>query len=175
VLEETGLPYRILPVNINTGEQLRSEFLAVSPNNKIPAIVDRDNGLALFESGAVVQYLAGKTGKLLLSDVPGRYRALQWPWHVAASGPWPDRVPYAIERYRSETARLYEVPGTQLTKGEHVAGDYPIAEGAGVALNRAPRAPGAEVRRLPARAALVRRRRRAAGRAARRAVTAEGA
>src|SRR5262245_39544665 len=95
MLEETGLPYRIIPVNINKGDQFKPEFLAISPNNKMPAIVDRStvdrtagNEIAIFESGAILQYLAEKTGKLLPTDTAGRYRVLQWVyWQIGGLGP----------------------------------------------------------------------------------------
>jgi GST-like protein len=146
MLEETGLQYRIFPVDINKGDQFKPEFLEISPNNKMPAIVDRDvpgndgRGLALFESGAILVYLAEKTGKLLPADSSGRYRTLQWVfWQVGGLGPMagqahhflryaPQKVEYAMNRYRGEVSRLYKVLDTQLGKSEFIAGDYSIAD-----------------------------------------------
>jgi len=144
MLEETGLQYRIIPVNINKGDQFKAEFLAISPNNKMPAIVDRStdssDGLALFESGAILQYLAEKTGKLLPTDTAGKYRVLQWVyWQVGGLGPMagqahhflkysPQKIEYAMHRFQQEVARLYKVLDTQLGKTEYIAGDYSIAD-----------------------------------------------
>lgn len=144
-LEETGLPYRVIPVSLSKGEQFRPEFLAISPNNKIPAIVDReprDGGgpLSLFESGAILLYLAEKTGQLIPPDVRGRAEVLQWLfWQVGGLGPMagqnghfnvyaPEKVPYAIERYTRETNRLYGVLDQRLANREFVAGAYSIAD-----------------------------------------------
>ncbi len=144
-LEETGLPYRIIPVNINTGAQFAPAFLAIAPNNRIPAIVDHDPQgggapLSVFESGAILWYLAEKTGRLLPSDPRGRIEALQWLiWQVAGLGPMagqnhhfaryaPERIPYAIERYVNETNRLYGVLDTHLTDRAFLAGEYSIAD-----------------------------------------------
>jgi GST-like protein len=143
MLEETGLQYRILPVNINKGDQFKPEFLVISPNNKMPAIVDRSTdsgGLAMFESGAILQYLAEKTGKLLPADTAGKYRVLQWVyWQVGGLGPMagqahhflkysPQKVEYAMHRFQTEVARLYKVLDMQLGKTEYIAGDYSIAD-----------------------------------------------
>ncbi|HET9865029.1 MAG TPA: glutathione S-transferase N-terminal domain-containing protein [Steroidobacteraceae bacterium] len=142
MLEETGLEYRILPVNINKGEQFAPQFLAISPNNKMPAIVDRSGSapLAIFESGAILQYLAEKTGRFLPQDVPGRYRVLQWVyWQVGGLGPMagqahhflkysPQKIEYAMHRFRTEVARLYKVLDTQLGGSEYIAGEYSIAD-----------------------------------------------
>jgi GSH-dependent disulfide-bond oxidoreductase len=146
MLEETGLQYRIHPVNINKGDQFKPEFLEISPNNKMPAIVDdradlgADGKLALFESGAILVYLAERTGKLLPSDAAGRYHTLQWVfWQMAGLGPMagqahhflqyaPVKIDYAMNRYRSEVSRLYKVLDTQLGKHEYIAGDYSIAD-----------------------------------------------
>jgi GST-like protein len=144
-LEETGLAYRIMPVDIGKGDQFKPEFLTISPNNRMPAIVDRapaDGGapVALFESGAILVYLAEKTGRLLPADVHGRARTLQWLfWQVGGLGPMagqnhhfakyaPAKIPYAIERYRNETARLYGVMDRQLAKTPCLAGEYSIAD-----------------------------------------------
>ena len=138
MLEETGLEYRVLPVNINKGDQFKPEFLAISPNNKMPALVD--DGLAIFESGAILQYLAEKTGKFLPRDPAGRYRVLQWVyWQVGGLGPMagqahhflkysPVKVEYAMHRFQAEVARLYRVLDAQLGKAEYIAGDYSIAD-----------------------------------------------
>ncbi|HYB31961.1 MAG TPA: glutathione binding-like protein [Steroidobacteraceae bacterium] len=144
-LEETGLPYRIVPVNIGKGEQFEPAFLAIAPNNRIPAIVDRepaDGGapLAVFESGAILLYLAQKTGRLLPADLRGRVEVTQWLfWQVAGLGPMagqnhhfaryaPEKIPYAIERYLKETNRLYGVLNRRLADRDFVAGDYSIAD-----------------------------------------------
>lgn len=144
-LEETGLPYRIVPVNIGRGEQFAAEFLRISPNNRIPAIVDdapADGGapLSVFESGAILLYLADKTGQLLPRDLRARNAALQWLfWQVGGLGPMagqnhhfvhyaPERLPYAVERYVKETSRLYAVLDRQLAGREFIAGAYSIAD-----------------------------------------------
>ena len=144
-LEEAGLAYRIIPVDIGKGEQFRPEFLRISPNNRIPAIVDNepaDGGppLSLFESGAILLYLAEKIGRFIPADVRGRAQVLQWLfWQVGGLGPMagqnghfrhyaPEQVPYAIERYTKETNRLYGVLGRQLEGREYIAGDYSIAD-----------------------------------------------
>lgn len=144
-LEETGLAYRIKPVDISKGDQFKPDFLAISPNNRMPAIVDRepaDGGAAvtLFESGAILLYLAEKTGRLLPTDIHGRARVLQWLfWQVGGLGPMagqnhhfakyaPAKIPYAMERYRNETGRLYGVMDGQLAKTPYLAGDYSIAD-----------------------------------------------
>jgi len=144
-LEETGLPYRLIPVNIGRGEQFKPEFLKIAPNNRIPAIVDQipsDGGepLALFESGAILVYLAEKTGRFLPAQ--GRERAviLQWLfWQMAGLGPMagqnhhfshyaPEKIPYAINRYVTETARLYRVLNGHLEGRQFVGSDYSIAD-----------------------------------------------
>jgi GST-like protein len=144
-LEETGLPYRIFPVNISKGEQFRPEFLRLSPNNRMPAIVDdepADKGspVSVFESGAILMYLAEKTGKFLPKDLRGRYEVLQWLfWQMGGLGPMagqnhhfslyaPEKLPYAIERYVKETSRLYAVLDKRLKDREFVAGAYSIAD-----------------------------------------------
>jgi GST-like protein len=146
MLEECGLPYRVLPVNIGRGEQFQPEFLAISPNNRIPAIVDHDppgggEPVPVFESGAILLYLAEKTGRFLPSDLRGRYCAVQWlMWQMGGLGPMlgqnghfmlyaPEKVPYAIDRYGREAKRLYGVLDRQLgATGAFVAGDYSIAD-----------------------------------------------
>ena len=144
-LEETGTPYSIQPVNISEGKQFEPAFLKISPNNRIPAIVDHapaDGGepLSIFESGAILQYLAEKSDRFLPSDVRGRFDTMQWLfWQMAGLGPMlgqnhhfvqyaPEKLPYAIDRYVSETARLYGVLDGQLADRPFVAGDYSIAD-----------------------------------------------
>jgi GST-like protein len=140
MLEEVGLPYEVHPIHIGQGDQFKPEFLAISPNNKIPAIVDRDNGYSVFESGAILIYLAEKTGQLLSTDPKKRMDAIQWlMFQMGGVGPMigqnhhfgrfaKEKIPYAIERYVSETKRLYGVMDTQLGKEEYLAGDYSIAD-----------------------------------------------
>jgi GST-like protein len=144
-LEEAGLPYNIVPVNIGKGEQFKPEFLAVSPNNRIPAIVDHEpqgggSPLAVFESGAILLYLADKTGRFIPQDVRGRTDAVQWLfWQMGGLGPMSgqnnhfahyavDKIPYAINRYRDEVNRLYGVLNKRLADRAFIAGDYSIAD-----------------------------------------------
>ena len=144
-LEETGIPYRIVPVNIGKGEQFTPDFLKIAPNNRMPAIVDHapaDSGapLSLFESGAILLYLADKTGCHLASDLRGRNETLQWLfWQMAGLGPMagqnhhftqyaPEKLPYAMDRYIKETARLYAVLNKHLNDREFIAGGYSIAD-----------------------------------------------
>jgi len=144
-LEEAGLAYRIHPVNIGKGDQFRPEFLAISPNNRMPAIVDQapaDGGkpVSLFESGAILLYLAEKTGLFIPQDLRGRAEVLQWLfWQVGGLGPMsgqnghfsfyaPEKIPYAIERYVKETNRLYGVMDGRLADRPYLAGDYSIAD-----------------------------------------------
>ncbi|MCC6194539.1 MAG: glutathione S-transferase N-terminal domain-containing protein, partial [Burkholderiales bacterium] len=144
-LEETGLPYTIKPINISKGDQFDPAFLAISPNNRIPAIVDHappDGGkpLSLFESGAILLYLAGKTGRFYPNDLRGRCDVAQWLfWQMAGLGPMagqnhhfglyaPEKIPYAINRYVKETGRLYRVLDKRLADREYIAGAYTIAD-----------------------------------------------
>ncbi len=146
-LEEAGLPYRIVPVHIGRGEQFKPDFLRISPNNKMPAIVDHapaDGGepLAVFESGAILLYLADKIGRFVPTDLRGRNMALQWLfWQMGGLGPMagqnhhfvqyaPEKIPYAMDRYVKETARLYAVLDKHLSDGrEFIAGsEYSIAD-----------------------------------------------
>lgn len=145
-LEETGLPYQITPVDIGRGEQFLPYFLSIAPNNRIPAIVDDDPAdggppLSVFESGAILLYLAEKTGRLIPQDLRGRSEAVQWVfWQMGGLGPMagqnhhfrhaaPEQIPYAIERYTSETNRLYGVLNKRLADREYLAGpDYSIAD-----------------------------------------------
>jgi GSH-dependent disulfide-bond oxidoreductase len=146
LLEEAGLPYRIIPVDIGRGEQFRPEFLAIAPNNRMPAIVDHepaDGGepVSLFESGAILLYLAEKTGRFIPDNLRGRAEVLQWLfWQMGGLGPMagqnhhfrnyaPERLPYAVDRYVNETNRLYGVLDRRLADRAFVAGeDYSIAD-----------------------------------------------
>jgi GST-like protein len=144
-LEEAGMPYTIIPVNIGKGEQFRAEFLAISPNNRMPAIVDhapmeRGAPISVFESGAILLYLAEKSETFLPKDLRGRVEVTQWLfWQVGGLGPMagqnhhfsryaPEKLPYAIERYVNETNRLYGVLNTRLADREFIAGAYSIAD-----------------------------------------------
>jgi GST-like protein len=144
-LEEAGLPYKIVPVNINKGDQFKREFLALSPNNRIPAIIDdepADGGkpLPIFESGAILLYLADKIGKFIAKDLRGRTETIQWLfWQMANLGPNAgqnnhfnnyavEKLPYAMDRYRNEVNRLYGVLDRQLADRAFIAGDYSIAD-----------------------------------------------
>lgn len=145
-LEESGTPYTIKPVNIGKGDQFKPAFLAISPNNRMPAMVDTapaDGGqpLSVFESGAILQYLAEKTGQFLPADVRGKYAVLEWVyWQVGGLGPMAgqnhhfnryarEKIPYAIERYVNETRRLYGVLDKRLEDRAFIAGDaYTIAD-----------------------------------------------
>lgn len=144
-LEEAGLPYKIHPVNIMKGEQFNPEFLKISPNNRIPAIVDNEpldhkSSLSLFESGAILWYLAEKTKKFVPADVRGKAKVSEWLfWQVGGLGPMAgqnhhfniyatEKIPYAMERYLKETNRLYGVLNKQLEHHEFVAGEYSIAD-----------------------------------------------
>lgn len=143
-LEETGLEYRIIPINIRKGEQFAPQFLKISPNNRMPAIVDADGPggkpFSLFESGAILLYLAEKTGKLMPSEARARYRVIEWlMFQMANVGPMlgqaghfrnaaPEKIPYAIERYTNESRRLFNVLDRRLGEVLFVAGDYSIAD-----------------------------------------------
>ncbi|MDR2335422.1 MAG: glutathione S-transferase N-terminal domain-containing protein [Burkholderiaceae bacterium] len=146
-LEEAGLPYTIHPVNISKGEQFAPDFLKIAPNNRIPAIVDQSPGdggapISLFESGAILLYLADKTRRFIPQDLRGRNDVIQWLfWQMGGLGPMagqnhhfvqyaPERIPYAMERYVKETSRLYGVLDKQLSDGrDYIAGkDYSIAD-----------------------------------------------
>jgi len=144
MLEETGLPYRVIPVNIREGDQFKPDFLKISPNNRMPAIVDTEGPggqpYALFESGAILMYLAEKTGRFMPADVAGRYRVVEWlMFQMAGIGPMlgqthhfrqyaPEPIPYAIDRYTNEARRLYGVLDRRLGEVEYLAGDYSIAD-----------------------------------------------
>lgn len=144
-LEETGLDYEIFPVNISKGEQFNPDFLKIAPNNRIPAIRDMapaDGGapLGIFESGAILEYLADKSGQFLPKEPRARFNVLQWLyWQMGGLGPMagqnhhfvqyaPERIPYAMERYVKETNRLYGVLNKQLEGKDYIAGDYSIAD-----------------------------------------------
>ena len=144
-LEETGLPYRLKPINISKGEQFDPAFLAIAPNNRIPAIVDHapaDGGapLSLMESGAILEYLAAKTGQLMPQDFRGLWECRQWVhWQMGNLGPLagqnhhfvhyaPEKIPYAIDRYVRETGRLYRVMDRRLADRAYLAGEYSIAD-----------------------------------------------
>ncbi|WP_281021786.1 glutathione S-transferase family protein [Rhodoplanes roseus] len=144
MLEECRLPYVVRPVNIGAGEQFKPEFLAIAPNNRIPAIVDPDGPgrkpISVFESGAILQYLGRKTGKLYPADERGRVEVEQWlMWQMGGLGPMagqahhfriyaPEQVPYAIKRYTDECNRLYGVMNRRLADREFLAGKYSIAD-----------------------------------------------
>ena len=172
MLEECGLPYRFMPINIGKGEQFAPDFLAISPNNRMPAIVDHaPNGggepVAVFESGAILQYLAEKTGQYLPAAQPStlreRYQVLQWlMWQMGGLGPMagqnghfllyaPEKLPYAIERYGKEVDRLYGVLDAQLARtGQYVAGSaYSIADMAIFPWVRTHKAQQVDLRQFP--------------------------
>ncbi len=145
MLEECALPYRVHPIDIGAGAQFDPSFLGISPNNKIPAIVDGDGPdgqpISIFESGAILLYLAGKTGRLMPESVRGRYEVLQWlMFQMAGVGPMlgqahhfriyaPEKISYAIDRYTNEAKRLYGVMDRQLAKHKYIAGgEYSIAD-----------------------------------------------
>ncbi len=144
-LEEAGLPYRIVPVNIGAGEQFNPDFLRIAPNNRMPAIVDTepaDGGapLSVFESGAILQYLAEKTGQFIPAEGRARTEVMQWLfWQMGGLGPMagqnhhfvqyaPERIPYAMDRYIAETNRLYGVLNKRLEGRDFISGEYSIAD-----------------------------------------------
>lgn len=144
-LEEAGLPYQIIPINIGKGEQFQPEFLKIAPNNRIPAMVDHkpagaDKPVSIFESGAMLLYLADKTKRFIAQDTAGRAEVLQWLfWQMGGLGPMlgqnhhftqyaPEKIEYAINRYVNETARLYAVLDKRLADRAFVAGEYSIAD-----------------------------------------------
>lgn len=145
LLEELGAPYNITPINIGKGEQFKPEFLKISPNNRMPALVDHEplgggEPLSIFESGAMMEYIAEKHGKFLPKDARGKYEVLQWVyWQMANLGPnsgqanhfrhyAPEKIAYGINRYTDEVNRLYGVMNTRLADREYLAGDYSIAD-----------------------------------------------
>ncbi len=144
-LEEAGLQYKLIPVNIGKGEQFKADFLAISPNNRIPAIVDQapaDGGkpISVFESGAILLYLADKTGKFIGKDLRARTETIEWLfWQMGGLGPMagqnnhfsiyaPEKIPYAIDRYVKEVNRLYGVMNKRLADRQYLAGEYSIAD-----------------------------------------------
>lgn len=140
MLEEVELPYNVHKIDITKNEQFTPEFVAINPNSKIPAIVDRETEIAIFESAAILIYLAEKTGKLLPTDTKERFQVLSWLMlQMGSIGPMfgqlnhfkryaPEKIPYAIERYEKETLRLYAVLDRQLAEGDYICGDYSIAD-----------------------------------------------
>jgi GSH-dependent disulfide-bond oxidoreductase len=145
MLEECDLPYRAVPVDIGAGQQFEPDFLAMSPNNKVPVLVDPEGPdgapITLFESGAILLYLAGKTGRFLPADTRGKYEALQWlMFQVGGVGPMlgqahhfrvyaPEKIPYAVDRYTNEARRLYQVMNRRLAKSTYIGGaEYGIAD-----------------------------------------------
>ena len=167
MLEEVGLPYTVVPVNIGAGEQFRPEFLAITPNHRIPAIIDPEGPggqkLHLFESGAILIYLAEKTGKLIPQDPAGRYACLQWlMFQMGGVGPMfgqyghfhnyaPEKVPYAMARYAKEVQRLHKVLEKRLSASAYLAGpDYSIADIATFPWIRFPERRGIDLAEFPA-------------------------
>ena len=140
MLEETGLDYEVHPINIMEDDQFKPDYLAISPNNKIPAIVDRDADIAMMESGAILIYLAEKTGQFLPTEQKARLKTIEWlMWQMGGWGPMlgqahhfihfnPDKAPYAAERYGNEAKRLYGVLDKRLADHEYIAGDFSIAD-----------------------------------------------
>jgi GSH-dependent disulfide-bond oxidoreductase len=140
MLEEVGLPYNVKVIDITKNDQFTPEFIAINPNSKIPAIVDRDTGITVFESGAIPIYLAEKSGKLLPTDQKNRFQVIEWlMFQMGGVGPMfgqlnhfkrfaPEQIPYAIGRYEKETLRLYGVLDSQLAKSEYICGEYSIAD-----------------------------------------------
>jgi GST-like protein len=144
MLEETATPYRTFPVDIGAGDQFKADFLKISPNNKMPAIIDSDGPdgkpISIFESGAILLYLADKTGRFMPRDVRGRYAVMQWlMFQMASVGPMlgqvhhfrayaPEPIKYAIDRYTNEAARIYNVIDRRLGEAPYLADDYSIAD-----------------------------------------------
>ena len=165
LLEETGLPYRVIPVDIGKGDQFKPDFLKISPNNKMPAIVDADgpggHPYPLFESGAILMYLAEKTGRFMPADVAGRYKVIEWlMFQMGGIGPMlgqahhfrryaPEPIPYAVDRYTNEAKRLYGVLDRRLGEVEYMAGDYSIADMATFPWLRKPEGQGQNIDDFP--------------------------
>src|SRR6266403_717146 len=142
--EEVGLKYNVIPINIGAGDQFKPDFLKISPNNRMPAVIDHDGPdgkpIAIFESGAILMYLAEKTGKLMPSDTRGKYNVIQWlMFQMASVGPMlgqahhfrryaPEKLEYAIERYTNEAKRIYNVIDKRLSEAPYLAGEYSIAD-----------------------------------------------
>jgi len=139
-LEELGLAYNVHTIDIRKNDQFAPEFIAINPNSKIPAIIDQETGITVFESGAILLYLAEKTGKLLPTATADKYQVIQWlMFQMASVGPMfgqlnhfrryaPEQIPYAIDRYEKETLRLYNVLDQQLATKEFISGEYSIAD-----------------------------------------------
>jgi GST-like protein len=165
LLEETGLPYRVIPVDIGKGDQFKPDFLKISPNNKMPAIVDTDGPggrpYPLFESGAILMYLAEKTGRFMPADAAGRYRVVEWlMFQMGGIGPMlgqahhfrryaPEPIPYAVDRYTNEAGRLYGVLDRRLGEADYMAGDYSIADMATFPWLRKPEGQGQNIDDFP--------------------------
>ena len=140
LLEELELPYQVIGVNIDTGDQKKPEFLAITPNGRIPALVDTDTGVTVFESGAILEYLADKSGKFLPADKKGKYETIQWlMFQMGGVGPIlgqlghfrkdaPEQIPYALERFTREAGRLYMVMDTHLGTHDYFGPEYGIAD-----------------------------------------------
>ncbi|MHC5747600.1 MAG: glutathione binding-like protein [Nostoc sp.] len=140
MLEEVELPYNVHKIDITQQQQFTPEYIAINPNSKIPAIVDQETGIKVFESGAILIYLAEKTGKLLPTEQKSRFQVLQWlMFQMGGVGPMfgqlnhfkrfaPEKLPYAIERYEKETLRIYSVLDKQLQDNEFICGNYSIAD-----------------------------------------------
>ncbi len=140
MLEEVGLSYNVHKIDITKNDQFTPEYVAINPNSKIPAIIDQETGITIFESGAILIYLAEKTGKLLPSDQKAKFQVIEWLMlQMGSVGPMsgqlnhfkkfaPEKIPYAIERYEKETLRLYGVLDKQLTDNEFICGEYSIAD-----------------------------------------------
>lgn len=140
MLEALAAPYRVIPINIVKGDQFLPSFLRISPNNRMPALVDHDTGISVFESGAILTYLAEKHGRFLPTSGAARYDVLQWLfWQMGGLGPMagqanhfnrfaPEKLPYAMKRYTEETARLYGVLDRQLQDRDYVTGEFSIAD-----------------------------------------------
>ena len=140
MLEETQLPYNIHKIDITKNDQFKPEYIAINPNSKIPAIIDQETGITVFESGAILMYLAEKTQQLLPNDQKGKYQVIEWLMlQMGSVGPMvgqlnhfkkyaPEKIPYAIERYEKETIRLYGVLDKQLSDNQYICGEYSIAD-----------------------------------------------
>jgi GST-like protein len=165
MLEETGLPYNVNLVNIGKGDQFKPEFLAISPNNRMPAIVDPDGPdgkpISVFESGAILQYLGRKTGMFYPADERGRVEVDQWLfWQMGGFGPMlgqthhfrlyaPEKIPYAIDRYTNESNRLYGVLNKRLADRPFIAGDYSIADMACIGWAKLWERQGQDIKQFP--------------------------
>jgi len=165
MLEETGLPYNVIPVNIGKGDQFKPEFLAISPNNRMPAIVDPDGPdgkpISIFESGAILQYLGRKTGKFYPKDERGRVAVDEWLfWQMGGFGPMlgqthhfriyaPEKVTYAIDRYTNEANRLYGVLNKRLEGRDYICDDYSIADMASIGWARGWERQGQDIKQFP--------------------------